>query len=192
MSADLLQDNPIDTVIEAITTPETVVSVNDTTIGALVGAAQNLEGDALVNAQISSELAVQQATHEDLAIESFSNADDALTENAYFANEGKAERHENIATAANIGSHTTAMAAEDASATAAELNNSATIQIAVAEIESRTHFAAIEVADRTQAGVKEEMRIMNAVAEDPNSAQNLEAQAKMVSALENDAPKFKG
>lgn len=191
MSAESLNANPVDTIIEAITTPETVVSVNDTTIDAIANAAQNLEGDAIVNAQRADELNIKQSTHENLAIQRFSNAEGASTENAYFAHESAGEVHENIAISANVTGNTAAIASHEDSAISATLHETATIQIAVADVEKRTIMAQTEVEDRTHAGVKEEMRVMDAVVSDPNSAQNLEAQAKMAATIENDTPTFK-
>ena len=174
-----LPANPVNLIVEAIAVPEIVETINDVEIATMVGTAEELsaahrDGTTRADEHFSNEVAsISQAD------QSFAGASNADSEAAYVAKASVGDTHLARADSYNVMGHGAAATAMEAGAKSSALERIATVQIAMQDVATRMETAVREVADRTQAGVEQEMRVTAAVADDAaTSAQDLEGELK--------------
>lgn len=178
----VLPEDPIMSIIGTITNTETIVqTVNDGTIASLEGASKNEAENSATAASLATEHMVAQVTEEGMASVS--------------ADETDFKQHDSAAQAHQVLSHSAAATADESGAKAVSLERVASIQIAVAEVETRKVLGTEEIENRTVAGVQEEMKTLGAVIDEgarkaAGAAQNLESELAASAEVTTDAPKL--
>ncbi len=176
-----LPANPVEVIIEATMEPEAIAVVNDEEISATVASAESLQTTGMESASKAGEYFVAQTVSEGAADQSYAGAETAASEEVYNAHTGQAETFIAQADGYNTLGHSTAAMSEEANAKSTALGRVAVVQIAAQEIAEREVISTKEVADRTQAGVEQEIKaVMAGAEEDAATAQNLEASLKEI------------
>ncbi len=181
--------NPVETIMQTITDVETTAqSVNvEEEIAATIGVINNLVDTGSVEADRAAEHMTAQLVNETQASSSYATAENAQTENTYFASASKGDLHQAEATHHNVLSHSAEVTSEASMMKAAALEQVATVQYAIQEQSERVVAGQVEVENRTTAAIEQEMKITQAVAEDAAMDNNLEAE--LVATAELASPK---
>ena len=183
-----LPESPVQVLVEATTVPDAVAVINIEEVRSNSLAAETMESTSVEAANKAGEYFSAQTSSEVAADRSYAGAATADSETVYNSHTGQAETHTAQAESYNTMGHSTAAVSEEASAKSAALEMISHVQQAGIEIAERTELAIVEQADRTAEGVKQEMKVIAAAAEDAASSNNLEGEMKMA-AMEASAPK---
>ncbi len=187
-----LPENPAIQVIGVLTTLDTQVqSMNDVTIEGNKAASERLASESTLASHRAEEHLVGQVTSESAAGIASAAAENAKTDNEYFAQDGDAQRSTQSAETHHIANHVEVAKADDSAAKSSALERISEMRVAVAQVEQREQFATEEVEIRTQNAVKEQMRVEASGDDASGSTLDQENTLKMAS-LQSDvsAPKL--
>lgn len=182
VSPEVLPEDPTVSVIGTISNENTIVqTVNDTTIASLAGASKLEAANSVTSAALANEHMVAQTNEEGMA--------------SFSADEQDFKQHDSAAQTHNVLSHSASSHADEAGAKSVALDRVANVQIAVAEVETRKVVGAVEIENRTVAGVEAEMKATGAVLEEDarksaGAAQDLESELAISAEVTADAPKM--
>lgn len=174
-----LPESPVQVMVEATTVPDAVAVINIEEVRSNTLAAETLQSESVEAAGKANEYFTAQTTSEVAADRSYAGAAAAETETVYNSHTGQAETHTAQAESYNTMGHSTAAVSDEASAKSVALELISHVQQAGLEIAERTEMAFIEQADRTAEGVKQEMKVVAAAAEEAATSNNLEGEMKM-------------
>lgn len=185
---EALPESPVQVIVEATTVPDAVAVINIEEVRSNSLAAETMESTSVEAASKAGEYFSAQTSSEVAADRSYAGAATADSETVYNSHTGQAETHTAQAESYNTMGHSTAAMSQEASAKSAALEMISHVQQAGLEIAQRTELAFTEQADRTAEGVKQEMKVVAAAAEEASTANNLEGEMKMA-AIEANSPK---
>ncbi|PCJ02011.1 MAG: hypothetical protein COB14_03090 [Alphaproteobacteria bacterium] len=178
----ILPEDPTILIVGTVQNESTVAqTLHDGVIASLEGASkQEAENSSTAAANANTHM-VAQVTEEGMASAS--------------ADETTFKQHDSAAQAHNALSHSAAATANESGAKAASLERVASIQIAVAEVETRKVLGTEEQINRTNAGVQAEMKATGAVIDEEvrksaGTAQNLESELVASAEITTEAPKL--
>ncbi len=187
-----LHENPSIQIVNVLQS-ETVTAqtLQDETIASAEQSAKNLESESAKTGYDAQAHTSAQILNENQASTHVASAENASNEDTYYSNTSAAETHSIQAESHNVLAHSAANYSDEAAAKASSLEQASRVQRAVMEESTRITFAQEEIINRTQAGVEQEMKAMNAVEDSSDtggSTHDLEAQ--LAATAEASAPKM--
>lgn len=183
--AEILPENPMTLVIETVSNPEIVQVAHDVELVGNLNTAQRLNDESALNAHNAAEHIVLQVKHEDAAITSGAGAENAKTDQAYYAQAGKSEQHDIIAQDHHVQATSDATRSAEQSQKSSALEQVSRIQVAAVEQQERISIAVTEENNITAEATKQEMKKVAAIADEENAGaadQNREAELKAAAA----------
>ncbi len=183
--------DPVIHIVGVVNTVDTQVQVlNDVTIAGNSAAADRLNNDSKVATHKAGEHMAEQVASENRAGIATITAENASSDDVYYAQEGAAHKETQSAQTHNIANNVQAAKADDNAAKAAALGRISEVKIAVAEVEKRIEFATQEVEVRTQLAVTEKMKGEATTNDDVTLSLDQEAGLKAAANISEDIPKI--
>ncbi len=188
-----LPEDPTKHLVDTITHIDTVAqTIHDATIPCAAGAARQLEAVSNNASQNAVMHSVAQVREETQATTSNANADLARTDAEHDAKSKSAVLHDISAQSHHVKGNSDAIKAQVTGAKASALEQESKIEIVVAEAEKLKITSQHEVEDRTNAALKQEMRVAGVIQEEDirQQALDLEAQAQLAAKAGLGVPKI--